>query len=249
MLRRRRRQRLDRDVAAAAAAAAAQHQPRFEDDDEPNHMVQYGGYYQSQSSHDIEGQEPEGMGGRHYDYEDPTGGYDTYAANLVDAPPHGQDGGDRSSTFTQAGMAGFGAQAATNGYSNGQYTGAYPDQQQHMPEYGAPAPDFSHSYGDPQYDVAHVYASPDMGLSTVPEMSAEGHSDTAHYYGQQAAAAFGMAPAPHPSQQPGFSYADDPYGGYENDHQPPQQHNPLSRLDSNGSVQASVRRDLTVSNV
>lgn len=242
MLRRRRRQRLDRDVATAAAAAAAAHQPRFEDDDEPN--LQYAAYYQSQSSHDFEGQEPEKMG--RYEYEDPAGGYDRYADNLVDAPP-----ADRASTFTQAGMAGFGATAASAGYNSAHPAdayGGYNDQQQ----YGSHAPDFSHSYGDPQYDVAHQYAAPDMGgLSTVPEMSAEGHSDNAHYYNHQVSQAFGMTPPQPTTNNNGYSYADDPYGGYEM--QPPQSSHgghALERLDSNGSVQPpGGRRDLTVSNV
>jgi len=116
MLRRRRRQRLDRDVAAAAAAAAAgahhSHRSAFDDDgyDEEKManpaQTQYGGYY---AATDIHGQPQPAMG--QYDYEDPTGGYDHYATNLP-LP------GDRTSTATAAGLAGFGAQSAQANYSN-----------------------------------------------------------------------------------------------------------------------------------
>lgn len=108
LFRRRRRQRLDRDVAAAAAAAAAAASRTPFDDDEDNSghtsytstgpaMTQYGGYYAAS------GPPGQALGG--YDYEDPAGGYDQYAA----APPPGAAGGyDRSSVGTTPGMAGFG---------------------------------------------------------------------------------------------------------------------------------------------
>lgn len=119
MLRRRRRQRLDRDVAAAAAAAAAgashHHRSAFDDDEDEknNPATSYGGGYYAAT--DIHAQ-PQPSMGQYSDYEDPAGGYDHYAANL---PP----AGDRSSTATAAGMAGFGASSAQANYAH-----SYPPQ-------------------------------------------------------------------------------------------------------------------------
>jgi hypothetical protein len=117
MLKRRRRSRLDRDVAAAAAAAAAaSHHKGYDDEDDSGPaMTQYGGYYQS-NSHGIEVLDhPQQR--MDYDYEDPSGGYDHYANGL--AP------GDRMSTATAAGMAGFGAHSAQQNYD-------HDDQLQHQ---------------------------------------------------------------------------------------------------------------------
>lgn len=151
MLRRRRRQRLDRDVAAAAAAAAAAQQPRFEDDDDSSPaMTQYGGYYSTNGSHDFEGQNPQSAGA--YDYE-AAGGYDPYAANLVDIP-HMQGNGQHEMYQDHP----------SGGYSNGGY---YPNDGSRGVDFSQGA-DYHHTYGDPQYDVAHVYAADD-NLASVPE--------------------------------------------------------------------------------
>jgi hypothetical protein len=110
MLKRRRRQRLDRDVAAAAAAAAAAASSRsvFDDDDDHPQMTQYGGYHPATTPGiDIHGQPQPAAGA--YDYEDPAGGYDAYAANL--------NAGDRSSIATAPGLAGFGATSAQNNFT------------------------------------------------------------------------------------------------------------------------------------
>lgn len=111
MLRRRRRQRLDRDVAAAAAAAAAAaHHSRsaFDDDEEQPTMTQYGGYYAATTPGIAVHNQPQPLAGG-YDYEDPAGGYDPYAANLA--------AGNRTSTATAPGLAGFGAQSAQANYA------------------------------------------------------------------------------------------------------------------------------------
>ncbi|KLT44654.1 hypothetical protein CC85DRAFT_283295 [Cutaneotrichosporon oleaginosum] len=165
MLRRRRRQRLDRDVAAAAAAAAAAQQPRFEDDDDHSPaMTQYGQYYASNTSHDFESA-PQSTRG--YEYE-AAGGYDPYAANLVDVPNLPGDNNYHD--------------AAATGYPP---TGAY-YQDHHNGHNGNATQDFSrsadyhHSYGDPQYDVAHVYAGHDETLPTVPEHQ-EGQYRSTYY--------------------------------------------------------------------
>ena len=111
MLRHRRRQRLDRDVAAAAAAAAAgayHSRSAFDDDEEKPALGQYGGYYAATTpGMDVHGQPQPAMGG--YDYEDPAGGYDPYVAELT--------AGDRMSTLTVPGVAGFGAQSAQANYA------------------------------------------------------------------------------------------------------------------------------------
>ncbi|TXT05937.1 hypothetical protein VHUM_03698 [Vanrija humicola] len=217
MLRRRRRQRLDRDVAAAAAAAAAASHSRFDEEDDQPSMTQYGGYYTATNS----GHSVDQQGNLHhgYDYEDPSGGYDPYAAHLVDVPPNG----DRSSTATGAGLAGFGAAAATTNYYNG-----HPQQSRDV-DYSQG--DYGHTYGDPQYDVAHQYAAPLQGLAPVAEMSAEGHSD--HQHQQQ-------------NYYNSYNYTDDPYEGYA------APGGALPRQDSSGSVGSHGAhhggRDLTVTN-
>lgn len=106
MLKRRRRQRLDRDVAAAAAAAAAAsgHKGYDDEDDNGPAMTQYGGYYSTNGMEVLDHPQPR----MDYDYEDPAGGYDHYAQNLTP--------GDRMSTATAAGMAGFGAHSAQQNY-------------------------------------------------------------------------------------------------------------------------------------
>lgn len=113
MLKRRRRQRLDRDVAAAAYAA---HHSRdaFDDDDEKPAMNNHN--YAS-TSLDTHGQPQTDM--NRYDYEDPSGGYDAYAANLA--------ANNRASTATAAGFAGFGAQAAQHDYQPRGYNNGYED--------------------------------------------------------------------------------------------------------------------------
>lgn len=216
MLRRRRRQRLDRDVAAAAAAAAAGHHARFDDEDEPSMSNAYNnGFYTSASSHEYD-QKPQM---HQYDYEDPAGGYDPYAANLVDVPPNH---GERPvSTATAAGLAGFGASSAAANY-----------YAQHPTDYSQPQQqDYSHSYGDPQYDIAHQYAVPNSSLSPVAEMSADQHHDAQYSYNQY-------------DQNPGqYNYHEDVYNTE------PHAGVPLTRPDSVGSVEFSKPRDLTVSNV
>jgi len=239
MLRRRRRQRLDREVAAAAAAASAAHHPRFEDDDEPS-MTQYsspsGGYYASNTSHEYDQSQPQM---HRYDYEDPSGGYDPYAANLVDIAP--ANGERPISTATAAGLAGFGASSAAANYyanaGNGQEYGGQQEYVNHGTDYSQPQ-DYSHSYGDPQYDIAHQYAVPNSTLSPVTEMSAEGHhtsGDHHDFYANNYNSAYGGQ----------YNYNDDP--GFA---APPQQPHsvPLHRPDSVGSVENTKPRDLTVSN-
>lgn len=164
MLRRRRRQRLDRDVAAAAAAAAAAQQPRFEDEDDHSPaMTQYGGYYASNGSHDFDQSQPQSTGG--YDYE-AAGGYDPYAANLVDLPNQ---------------HPGTGAHDGYQDHPNAYPTGAaYYQNNQGQPDFSQ-STDYHHSYGDPQYDVAHVYAGQDDTLAAVPEASNEGEYRPAYY--------------------------------------------------------------------
>jgi hypothetical protein len=159
MLRRRRRQRLDRDVAAAAAAAAvgAHHSNRsaFDDDgydeEKPANpaQTQYGGYY---AATDIHGQPQPEMG--QYDYEDPAGGYDHYAANL---PPTG----DRTSTATVPGMAGFGAQSAALNYNS-----------QHM---------YSHPEGYEEVDDHHNYNAMASGPHSQMQ-EAERAQNGGHFY-------------------------------------------------------------------
>ena len=92
-------------------------------------MAQYGGYYPATiPGVDIHGQPQETIGGYH-DYEDPAGGYDAYAADLV--------AGDRASTATAPGLAGFGAQSAQNtyggepGYEHHDQYNTVPDQTGH----------------------------------------------------------------------------------------------------------------------
>lgn len=218
MLRRRRRQRLDRDVAAAAAAAAAASHSRFDEEDDQPSMTQYGGYYTATNSgHSVDQQQANLHHG--YDYEDPSGGYDPYASHLVDVPPIG----DRSSTATAPGLAGFGATAAQTNYYNG-----HPQQSRDV-DYSQG--DYGHTYGDPQYDVAHQYAAPMQGLAPVAEMSAEGHSD--HQHQQQ-------------NYYNSYAYNDDPYEGYA------APGGALPRQDSSGSVGSHGAhhggRDLTVTN-
>ncbi|BEJ15379.1 hypothetical protein CspHIS471_0411460 [Cutaneotrichosporon sp. HIS471] len=159
-LRRRRRQRLDRDVAAAAVAAAAAQQPRFDDDDDHSPaMTQYGAYYASNASHDFENSTPQST--RAYDYE-AAGGYDPYAANLVDVPS----------------LPGHGA--GTTYPPNGQY---YADANGNgVPDFSRGGADYHHSYGDPQYDVAHVYAGHDETLPTVPEHQEDQYRTTYYNY-------------------------------------------------------------------
>ncbi|BEJ07886.1 hypothetical protein CcaverHIS641_0411550 [Cutaneotrichosporon cavernicola] len=168
-LRRRRRQRLDRDVAAAAVAAAAAQQPRFDDDDDHSPaMTQYGAYYASNTSHDFENSTPQSTRG--YDYE-AAGGYDPYAANLVDVSNLPGD-----TNYHNAG---------TTYPPNGQY---YVDPNGNgAPDFSRGGADYHHSYGDPQYDVAHVYAGHDETLPTVPEHQEDQYRMSYYNYPDDAA--------------------------------------------------------------
>lgn len=125
MLKRRRRQRLDRDVAAAAAAAAAASgHTKYEDEEENGPaMTQYGGYYAGAPGIEVLDHPQPSMGA--YDYEDPAGGYDRYAAEMN----HGAN--DRMSTATAPGLAGFGAQRAQDEYLNGNDQYGHVQEQQH----------------------------------------------------------------------------------------------------------------------
>jgi hypothetical protein len=177
MLRRRRRQRLDRDVAAAAAAAAgaAHHRSGFDDDEDEkiNPATTFNGGY---ASTDIHGQ-PQPSMGQYSDYEDPAGGYDHYAANLP--PP-----GDRTSTATAAGMAGFGASSAQASYAH-----SYPpqphDAYEEMQDYNAMTTERNHGgqpsggyYFDPkdanQYDYTDDDAAYDYNERPTQEATRQG---------------------------------------------------------------------------
>jgi hypothetical protein len=177
MLKRRRRQRLDRDVAAAAAAAAAAATSRsaFDDEDDQPQMAQYGGYYPAITPGiDIHGQPQPSMGG--YDYEDPAGGFDPYAANLA--------AGDRMSTATAPGVAGFGATSAQNtytgqnpsgyAYDNDPYAAAAPVAE-HLADQSQPA-DGNQYYFDPKqaYDYA-AEEDPYGGYDEEEQHPAMGH--------------------------------------------------------------------------
>ncbi|ORX34447.1 hypothetical protein BD324DRAFT_653224 [Kockovaella imperatae] len=65
-----------------------------------------------------------------YAFDDPSGGYDSYALNLPSQNALG--GGDRMSTVTNAGMAGFGAQSAAAAYNT-----TYPAQPEPTLNYAA----------------------------------------------------------------------------------------------------------------
>jgi hypothetical protein len=237
MLRRRRRQRLDRDVAAAAAAAAAAHNPRFEDDDEMG-ASPGPGYYASYGS---DGYDPTHQ--MYTDYEDPAGGYDPYAAKLIDVPAPG--GVDRPmSTATNAGVAGFGASAAAaNYYAAADNNGQEYQMTDYSPDYSQPydhsRSDGSHTYGDPQYDIAQQYAAaPAQSLSPVHEMS-EGHGQyTSDQY------SYGHA---YGGEQYGEQYGGDHPYTYNDDPPPPAHQGQAVRPDS--VVEQQQPRDLTVSNV
>jgi hypothetical protein len=198
MLRRRRRQRLDRDVAAAAAAAgAASHHKGYDDeDDQGPAMTQYGGYYQSQNGIEtLDHPQPR----MDYDYEDPSGGYDHYANGL--AP------GDRMSTATAAGMAGFGAHSAQQTYT-GEEGYEHQDQLQHQQQYGDHQ---QYDASQPQYDATQhqQYADePYNAVTTDTNLAApttRERQSNGYYFD--------------PNQVNAFA-ADEPYAGYE-DHAPP----------------------------
>lgn len=222
MLRRRRRQRLDRDVAAAAAAAAAAQQPRFEDEDDHSPaMTQYGGYYTSNGSHDFDTSQPQSTRG--YDDYQAAGGYDPYAANLVDVPA--LPGGATHDQY-QDHPAGYEYDQAA-GYPTG--AAYYESNNNGNPDFSQNA-DYHHSYGDPQYDVAHVYAGPDDTLASVPEASHESEYRSQFY-----------------------NYGDDNAYIYNDFDMPPNHLGgaPLERPQSVGSIAsgAAPHRDLTVTNV
>lgn len=160
MLRRRRRQRLDRNVSAAAsaaAAAAAHSRSAYDDEDDQPSMAQYGGYYAATtpSNTDIHTQPQPDMGPYH-DYEDPAGGYDPYAVNMVNLGPSNE----RLSTSTEPGMAGFGATSAQVNYAvqdpyaqdpNGQEYMAEP----HQPDFSMPVHEQHEGY---YFDPSQAYA-------------------------------------------------------------------------------------------
>ena len=214
MLRRRRRQRLDRDVAAAAAAAgAASHHKGYDDeDDQGPAMTQYGGYYQSQNGIEtLDHPQPR----MDYDYEDPSGGYDHYANGL--AP------GDRMSTATAAGMAGFGAHSAQQTYT-GEEGYEHQDQLQHQQQYGDhqqydasqthyDAAQQHHQYADDPYNV--MTTDTNLAAPTTRDRQSNG------YYFD-------------PNQVNAFA-ADEPYAGYE-DHAPPMPIPSHQRTGSAGSI-------------
>ena len=214
MLKRRRRSRLDRDVAAAAAAAAAasHHKGYDDEDDQGPAMTQYGGYYQSHSNGMEVLDHPQPR--MDYDYEDPSGGYDHYANGL--AP------GDRLSTATAAGMAGFGAHSAQQ-----TYTGEHDQEheQQDQLQYQQ-----QQQYSDDTYNAVTT----DSHLDTAP--TARERQSNGYYFD--------------PNQVHAFA-ADEPYGGYE-DPVPPmpassQQHH---RSGSEGSVvRGGEDRGLKITNV
>ena len=154
LLKRRRRQRLDRDVTAAAAAASAashhHHQRAAFDDDDADispPMTQYGGYFAGAGAAssagmgatpglDVNGQpQPQGP---YHDYEDPAGGYDHYATQLQPLPPaaHSANAGDRFSTATAPGLAGFGAQSAQMNYDYGNGNGGNNNGYEYPPGHG-----------------------------------------------------------------------------------------------------------------
>jgi hypothetical protein len=216
MLKRRRRQRLDRDVAAAAAAAAAASHHKGYDDEEDGGpaMTQYGGYYQS-NSHGIEVLDhPQPR--MDYDYEDPSGGYDHYANDLTP--------GDRMSTATAAGMAGFGAHSAQQTYGD-EY-----DQPQHSQEqYHAQEPQYQ---GQDQYNAV----TSDSHLVPAPAPNAHDRQSNGYYFD--------------PTQVHQFAADDQPYAGY--DDQPPMPMPSHHRSGSEGSVARggdSMDRGLRVANV
>jgi len=225
MLRRRRRQRLDRDVAAAAAAAgAASHHKGYDDeDDQGPAMTQYGGYYQSQNGIEtLDHPQPR----MDYDYEDPSGGYDHYANGL--AP------GDRMSTATAAGMAGFGAHSAQQTYT-GEEGYEHQDQLQHQQQYENHQPyeyDASHQqYAEEPYNAVTTDSNLAAPVATARERQSNG------YYFD-------------PTQVNAFA-ADEPYGGYEDHAPPPPMPMPShNRTGSEGSVARgeSGNRGLKITN-
>lgn len=163
MLRRRRRQRLDRDVSAAAsaaAAAAAHSRSAYDDEDDQPSMAQYGHYYavSTPSNTDIHNQ-PQPEMGPYHDYEDPAGGYDPYAVNMVNLAPSNE----RLSTSTEPGMAGFGATSAQANYAvqapyaqdpNGQEYIAEP----HQPDFSMPVHEQQAASEGYYFDSSQAYA-------------------------------------------------------------------------------------------
>ena len=110
MYRRKRRQRLDRDVARAAAS-------RSHRDDDEKSTGQRSTFNDGPYGGDLN-EAPQPTLGT-FAFDDPSGGYDSYAMNI---PQLG--GGDRMSTVTNAGMAGFGAQAAQAAYTTNMHVDA-----------------------------------------------------------------------------------------------------------------------------
>ena len=98
--RRRRQKRLDRDVFAAASRSGSS-QRLADDEKSPSNRSTYMGGY----SGDLNQAPQQTI--QNYGYEDPSGGFDSYTIPGI---------GDRSSTVTAAGFAGFGAQAAQVAY-------------------------------------------------------------------------------------------------------------------------------------
>jgi len=222
MLKRRRRQRLDRDVAAAAAAAAAaSHHHKGYDDEEDGGpaMTQYGGYYQSQSNGMEVLDHPQPR--MDYDYEDPSGGYDHYANGLTP--------GDRMSTATAAGMAGFGAQSAQNTYGDYEYDPNHPQQQQYQEHQYDQQPADSYNTAPPQESYNAVASDSHL----VPAPTAHNRQSNGYYFD--------------PTQVHQYA-ADEPYSGYDDTPPPMPGH---TRSGSEGSVARgnTEARGLKITNV
>ena len=167
MLRRRRRQRLDRDVAAAAsAAAAASHHRGFDDEEEKGvQMTRYSGGF---AGTDFHGQPMENS--VQYDYEDPAGGYDHYASTLP-MP------GDRVSTATAPGLAGFGAVSAQDRYfqehGQPQYEG-YTDNPNYTEDMGYSAITRA---GGQQQNEGYYFDPAQAAAYDVPTQDYNGHEE------------------------------------------------------------------------
>lgn len=194
MLKRRRRQRLDRDVAAAAAAAAAASHHKGYDDEDDNGpaMTQYGGYYSSNGMEVLDHPQPR----MDYDYEDPAGGYDHYAADLTP--------GDRTSTATAAGMAGFGAHSAQQTYHPDDQQAYATNDQQAYPSHDEQAyPSNDQQYYAPNDGAFNAVTSDDPNTAAQPSSAKAQHRPSNGYYFD-------------PNQAYDFATTtDDAYGGSE----------------------------------
>lgn len=209
MLKRRRRHRLDRDVAAAAAAAAAAAGHKGYDDEEDNGpaMTQYGGYYSTNGMEVLDHPQPR----MDYDYEDPAGGYDHYANSLTP--------GDRMSTATAPGMAGFGAHSAQQTYGNNDdsYNAVTNDDTNNA----------SQQYHDQHQQDAHGNGN---GSNNAHHRPSNG------YYFD-------------PNQAYDFATEDEPYGGQYEEHAPPSPAHHRTGSEGSVSRGDDRARGLTIANV